>query len=200
MKFLNHRGDQRNFRKKKFFFFLVFFLIFNFLLIMLDTQTILGLLIMEKNGRRVLGQYNPNSPLLKTTASQKTFESTTIENIKKLDFFENSKNSKISLISQNSKNLYIKSYDDFFVILISNENENKIFLKNLIEKILECIEFFCGKNLDLNLIFQYYTEILLLFDEILNEGVVVTMNTEEIVAKVLMQEHWKGQKRTGFFY
>lgn len=165
-------------------------------LIMIDTQTILGLLIIEKSGRRVLAQYNPNTDLKAETA-QKNFEKDTI------NFLNNSPTiikDTLSLINLKKKCLFIKNYEDFYIILISKENENKIFLKNVIEKVIECIEFFCGKNLDLGLIFQYYTEILLLFDEILNEGIVITLNTDEIVAKVLMQEHWKGQKRSGLFF
>ncbi len=155
---------------------------------------IIGLIILEKDGRRVLGKYNENCNIQDET-EKKTFEKELSEFLKS-SFHYQKKETGLFIFKE--KLVLARNFSDMFLVLVSEQNENEIFLKNLIEAVDNSIIYFCGKDMNLNQIFRFYTEILLIFDEATNEGLVVTLSSEELISKVLLKEN-RQNKRSGFF-
>ena len=153
-------------------------------------------MILDKNGDRILAKYNANGSL-KTIKAQLTIE-------KKINELLHNSISDTELITHGRHVIIARNYAEFSVILLADQSENELLLEEILETLTEGIKHFCGRNLKLPVLFRYYTEVLLLFDEILSDGLVVSLDSEEIVARVLMNDKWKASKnssnRKGLFF
>ena len=153
-----------------------------------NLERIEGIVILDKNGDRVLGKYNSIGGL-SLSKDQLSIE-------KKLEEQLNSSNTEIGLVSIGSYLAISMQHTDFYLVLIAKDSENELLLENLLDTINEGIGYFCGKKVNLALLFRYYTEILLLIDEVINNGLIVSLDSDELVARVMMQDKWK-ESRAG---
>lgn len=72
-------------------------------------------------------------------------------------------------------------------MILAEENENEIFLNHVLKTLGECVEFFCGRDPKLENVFNFLPQVLLVLDEIFSEcGIILTLRTNEITAKVMM--------------
>ena len=155
-----------------------------------------GIVLLDKNGERILANYNSNGEL-DTLKKQMVFEKRIEDMLKSLPSEDN-------LTSFDNHIVLSKTYKDFYMILVADESENELLLEEIMSALEDSIIYFCGKNVKLPVLFRYYTEIVLLFDEILNEGMLITIRSEDLINKVLMKDKWgskkSGASRRGLFF
>ena len=162
---------------------------------MQNLTKIQGLAILDKNGDRVIANYNSRTHL-NAPKAQAALE-------KRIE--EQLRNSTLDteLLTMGTHLIVARIYNEFYLVLIADQSENELLLEQVLETLTEGIGHFCGKNLKLPVIFRYYTEILLLFDEVLSDGVIVSLDHDELVSRVMMNDKMSVGKtpgKKGFFF
>lgn len=72
---------------------------------------------------------------------------------------------------------------------MAEEEENEIFLNHVLKTLTECFEYFCGREPKLENLFNFLPQILLILDEVFSErGAILTLRTNDITSRVMMQE------------
>lgn len=150
---------------------------------MQDIKNIHGIYLIEKNGRQIIS--NLSKKFLKNKTERQHFQHLLFEFLK--DSLWQSKETQIFLYGEHT--VLVKCYADFAVLVLASEEENEIFLKKIMQAIDSSLTTFVGKEIKLENIFQYISQVTLILDEIYSNGVVLTLSPEEICSRVMMKEN-----------
>lgn len=149
-----------------------------------NLKNIHGITLLEKCNRRVMSTYNQNGRLA-TPASQKEFEQTVLTLLNNM--YQNS-NGETHIIAVHNHLLLVSIYTDFYLILVAEPFENEIILADVLGELQSTIAHFCGKEISARMVYRYYAEIAILLNEIIDNGLILTTNTEELISRIMMQD------------
>ena len=150
-----------------------------------NLKTIHGIVFLEKCGRRIMASYNQNGQLTSLT-KQKEFEATVLTLLN--NFYQQSSSETHILTAQNYL-LVVNIYNDFYLILVAEPFENEIILAEIMSALQGTISHFCGKETSSRMVYRYYAEMAILLNEVIDNGLVLTTNIDELVSRILMQEN-----------
>lgn len=97
-------------------------------------------------------------------------------------------------MSLGSRVVVVRAYSDFYILVIAEQSESEVFLTDLLDVVTNCLSHFCGNKLSLGVLFKYYTEALLVLDEVISDGLVVSLDSEEIIARIIMNDKSRDNK------
>jgi len=149
-----------------------------------NLKNIHGITLLEKCNRRIIGNYNQNSRLA-SPASQNEFEQTVLTLLNNM--YQNS-TGETHIIAVHNHLLLVSIYTDFYLILIAEPLENEIILADVLSELQGTIAHFCGKEISARMIYRYYAEVAILLNEVIDNGLILTTNTEELIARIMMQD------------
>ena len=102
---------------------------------------------------------------------------------------------EVGLIHFKNQIIVYKEFNDFYILILASQEENELFLEQTISAIEGSLVTFIGKDLKLENLYNYLSQVCLILDEAFSEGLILTQSTEEICAKVMMKKLPKNRGR-----
>ena len=159
---------------------------------MQNLRTVLGIVLLERSQKRIISNYNENGSL-NNSRSQREFEAAIT---KVLNNTFDGESEHINILVFQNKLIVSKVYREFYLLIVSEHTENEIILSKMLEIIEHAIDSFCGNNLSLKNVYENYEEIVLVLNEVFSNGLVLTLNENDLIDRVLLSNLKKG-KQTG---
>jgi len=136
-----------------------------------------AILILDNDGERLIAEYFDKN-LFPDTRTQKSFES-------KL-FKKTCKDQDSEIVLLDDLTIIYKSNVDLFFYIIGDAQENELILANLLSTLYEAISIILQKNVEKACLLNNLSQILLLIDEMIDDGIVLDMDLESILGKLGM--------------
>ncbi|XP_023320807.1 coatomer subunit zeta-1 [Eurytemora carolleeae] len=136
-------------------------------------RSLKALLILDHDGERILGKYYDTS--FPTLRDQRKFEKRLFSKTVKA-------NSEIILLD--GITILYKSNIDLFFYVVGRINENELVLLSVLNCLFESINSVLKKNLDRKTVMECLHLVLMIFDEICEEGVIMEDDVDTVVKRV----------------
>ena len=156
---------------------------------MRNLKSILGVVFVEKNEKRIISNYNENGSL-KEYKSQRELEQMTV---KILNNYYTTEKGVVDIFLILEKMVMVRAFSDFYLIIVSENNENEMVLNDLIETIEVALEYFCSKDVSLKSIYRHYEEIVLLINEVFSNGLILTSSSQDLISRINLTNAKKGK-------
>eukprot|EP01016_Furgasonia_blochmanni_P033221 TRINITY_DN3458_c0_g1_i1.p1 TRINITY_DN3458_c0_g1~~TRINITY_DN3458_c0_g1_i1.p1 ORF type:complete len:292 (-),score=39.12 TRINITY_DN3458_c0_g1_i1:116-991(-) len=153
--------------------------------------------IRDRYQRRVHGYYvnTCSSYVLKTSEGilddvdvQKTFEKNLYEKSKKLTSTKALKASDTEIFTYNNFVVIFKVLNDVSVFVLGEFDENEAFLSQVITTLVDALGNITKNQINKRSILENYEHLVILVDEMLDEGLVVNLDPLVIVARATMKD------------
>lgn len=154
-----------------------------------NLTTILGIALLEKTDRRILVSYNENG-ILREPQAQREFEQKILALLNGL--YQKSEG-ETHVLTVEGLLIVVNIYSDFYLLVVADERENEVVLADLVATIHSAALVFCGKEINTKLIYRFYPQLALLLNEVFDNGLILTTNSTDLVARVLMQDSKKSK-------
>ena len=82
------------------------------------------------------------------------------------------------------------------IFIGANENDNESIISNFFEVFVETMESICSMNLTRTGIFENYQKVVSLIDEMIDNGIIINTDGENLEDKVLMKQK---DEQTSYF-
>ena len=155
---------------------------------MQSLKNIIGIIIIDKDENRILTNYNEHSSL-NDFRSQREFEKMSAK------VLNNSVLNERDVFTIQNKLILAKTYADFYLIVVSEDQENEMLLSQLIEILDASFEHFFGKDSSLKFLYSHFEELTLILNEAFSNGLIMTLNSEDLIARVSLSKFAKSKPR-----
>ncbi|EGR28778.1 hypothetical protein IMG5_169140, partial [Ichthyophthirius multifiliis] len=90
------------------------------------------------------------------------------------------------IFSYSRFNIAFKTLNDVYLYALAEFEENEVLLSQVLQCILECLNTFSKKQVNKELILENFESLILIIDEIINQGIVVNIEPNTIIARFNM--------------
>ena len=142
-------------------------------------ETVKALIILDNNGDRIVSRYFNDLPHA-TYKEQRTFEEKIFKKTKKTD-------SEIILLDHMTV-VYRSSIDVMFYV-IGSVNENELMLMGILNTLFESLNLVLKKNLEKKAIITNLNVVLMILDEVVDNGVILECDSTHVAQRVTVTKH-----------
>mmetsp|Transcript_322 Transcript_322/g.309 ORF Transcript_322/g.309 Transcript_322/m.309 type:complete len:187 (+) Transcript_322:3-563(+) len=165
----------------------------------LEQKNIVGLvyffIILDNEGKRLYSKYYvPESNELFKIQAQKDFEKKICHSV--INFNVN-RNDEIDIFNLNEYVLISKINKEVAFFIGAHESDNESIISNFFEVLLETLENVCNKNVNRKGILDNYQNVVTLVDEMIDNGIIINTDGENLEDKVFMKEKDEGKSYFG---
>lgn len=134
-----------------------------------------AILVLDNDGERLITKYFDDN-LFSSLTEQKNFEA-------KL-FKKTSKDQDSEIVLLEDLTIIYKSNVDLFFYIIGDTTENELILSNLLNTFYDSVSAVLAKNVEKRCLLANLHNILLLVDEMVDNGIVMDIDSSSIVGKI----------------
>lgn len=139
-------------------------------------QTIKGVCILDNDGKRVVSKYyDTKDQTFATAKDQKVFEG---------KVFKATEKSSSEIVAINNYTVVFRSNVDLFFYVFGDSRENELMLLSVLNAMYESISMILRKNVEKRALFDHMDSILLICDEIVDRGILLECDPNNIVNRV----------------
>ncbi|KAL7718879.1 AP complex mu/sigma subunit domain-containing protein [Entamoeba marina] len=141
----------------------------------MNTPTIKALLIIDIDGKRLYSKFyekNPAVPLSKQTDIENRIAKAVSQK----------GNSELFLLDKYV--VLYKTVTDLIIAALTDPSENELLVANALECIVNGFELIFDKQFDKKVALEYYDKIAIAVDEVLDDGIVLEVDSEQLANRV----------------
>eukprot|EP00357_Protocruzia_adherens_P023359 CAMPEP_0114984964 /NCGR_PEP_ID=MMETSP0216-20121206/7584_1 /TAXON_ID=223996 /ORGANISM="Protocruzia adherens, Strain Boccale" /LENGTH=189 /DNA_ID=CAMNT_0002347189 /DNA_START=25 /DNA_END=594 /DNA_ORIENTATION=- len=142
-----------------------------------------AVLILDSDGKRIYAKYYTS--ILGTFREQHDFEKTLSSRLGKMG---SSRQSDIDIMTANNFVVVFKNFGDFILFVVGDQNENELILSNVCDCVVEAVEIITKRRNEKRRLLEKLDLLMLLIDEMLDNGVILSMDANDIVGRIKMKE------------
>ncbi|SCM02742.1 coatomer subunit zeta, putative [Plasmodium chabaudi chabaudi] len=121
---------------------------------------------------------------LKTVDDQKQFEHDIVDKIKKMSSLMN----EIEIVVSNQYIILCLPVNDIYIFVVGDENSNELVLYEVMKAIQDSLNNITNNNIGKKQLIDKLDSVFLLFDEIIDNGIIMETNSNIIVNRLYMNE------------
>ncbi|SCM05746.1 coatomer subunit zeta, putative [Plasmodium chabaudi adami] len=121
---------------------------------------------------------------LKTVDDQKQFEHDIVDKIKKMSSLMN----EIEILVSNQYIILCLPVNDIYIFVVGDENSNELVLYEVMKAIQDSLNNITNNNIGKKQLIDKLDSVFLLFDEIIDNGIIMETNSNIIVNRLYMNE------------
>merc|ERR1711937_224598 len=134
-----------------------------------------AILVLDNDGERLISKYF-DKDLFSSLKEQRSFE-------KKL-FSKTSKDQDSEIVLLEDLTIIYKANVDLFFYIIGSSNENELILSSMLTTFYDSVSQILSKNVEKRCLLQNLHQILLLVDEMVDDGIVMDTEAQSIIHKI----------------
>ncbi|KRX08169.1 Longin-like domain [Pseudocohnilembus persalinus] len=157
---------------------------------------VLGIVVLRNDGSRIYSKYYTKvypQHVLKTQEgtldnieTQKAFEKNMVEKSQKLTGSKPMTSTQAEIFSLGQFNIVFKILSDVFIYVIGDSEENQVILSNVLQSLNDGLDYFTKDKISKKTVIEQYQNLILLIDEMIDEGIIVTLEVESLIARCTM--------------
>ncbi|SCM01151.1 coatomer subunit zeta, putative [Plasmodium chabaudi chabaudi] len=121
---------------------------------------------------------------LKTVDDQKQFEHDIVDKVKKMSSLMN----EIEIVVSNQYIILCLPVNDIYIFVVGDENSNELVLYEVMKAIQDSLNNITNNNIGKKQLIDKLDSVFLLFDEIIDNGIIMETNSNIIVNRLYMNE------------
>lgn len=134
-----------------------------------------AVLVLDNDGERLVSKYFDND-LFPTLKEQRSFE-------KKL-FLKTSKDQDSEIVLLDEMTIIYRANVDLFFYIIGSSSENELVLSAMLTTFYDSVSAILAKNVEKRCLLQNLHQVLLLVDEMVDDGIVMDTEPQSIIQKI----------------
>ncbi|KAJ5066935.1 coat protein (coatomer) zeta isoform a [Anaeramoeba ignava] len=148
--------------------------------------TVWCILLLDKEGKRLYCRYYGDH--FKTLKRQRHFEKQLIDKV----------NSGEEIIEIQNSITCAKSFSDLHLFVTGNQDENELILYNVLQNFYTTLLLIFRNQIDKTILIENVDIVMLIFDEICDQGYILEMNPETIASRALIQDGNSQSNKSSF--
>lgn len=139
-------------------------------------NTIKGLCILDNDGKRVISKYyDAADQTFATVKDQKSFES---------KMFKATEKSSSEVVALSNYTVVFRTNVDLLFYVIGDSMENELMLLSVLNALFESMSLILRKNVEKRALFENMDSVLLIVDEIVDQGILLECDPNHVVNRV----------------
>ncbi len=150
-------------------------------------------MLLDNNGKRIYSRYFVNEGhSLYDASQQKEFEKKIGQTVLNLNVNKNNEGNivliQVDVFNLNEFLVVCKINKEIAMFIGAHEDDNECIVANILDIFEECLENITKHNLSKKSIMENYQHLALLIDEMIDEGIVINTDSENLESKVYLRE------------
>jgi coatomer subunit zeta len=141
--------------------------------------SIIGIIVLDNEGKRLLAKYYGG--IFNSVEEEKDFERKLYQKSNKLAY---SRTTDPEILNIEKYVGVFRFYLDLSIYIIGNSNDNELVYATALDTIHNCLEPVFKEGIERKHIMDNMSSFLIIIDELIDNGVITTLSTEDILSQV----------------